>query len=101
MMQHNGFLRLQKLVEARGLQKSRTMSVTREQPLRGAEAWSAALVLSARMTRWGTRSRGTGKRCPVPESAGRTDSGDGRGISRVTIWTGPPEVLGPWVVVES
>ena len=100
-MQHNGFWQPQILSEARGRHQSRPMLITSDQHLRDAEAWSAVLVLSVRMTRWETRSKGTEKRCHVLESAGTMDFADGHGISRATIWTGQPEVLGPWVVVES
>ena len=100
-MQLNGFCQLQKLTEARVCHTSQAMSVPADQHLHGAEALSVVLVLSVRMTPWETRRKGTEMRCHVPESVGRMDFAGGQEISKATIWTGPLEELGPWVVVES
>ena len=100
-MQHSGFWQPQIFREARGRHQSRPMLITSDQHLRDVEAWSAVLVLSVRMTRWGTRSNGTERQCHVPEAAARMDFAGGQGIFRAMIWTGQSEVLGLWVVVES
>ena len=100
-MQLNGFFQLQKLTEARVCHTSQVMSVPADQHLHGAEALSVVLVLNVRMTPWETRRKGTEKHCHVPESVGRMDFAGGQETSKATIWTGPLEALGPWVVVES
>ena len=100
-MQLNGSCQLQKLTEARVCHTSQAMSVPADQHLHGAEALSVVLVLSVRTTPWETKRKGPEKHCHVPESVGRMEFGGGQGISKATIWTGPLEALGPWVVAES
>ena len=100
-MQLNGFCQLQKLTEARVCRTSQAMSTPADQHLHGAEALSVVSVLNVRMTPWETRRKGTERRCHVPESAGRMDFAGEQGTSKATIWTGPLEALGPWVVAES
>ena len=95
-MQRRGFWRPPTWVEAPVWQKSRGMSLSPDQHLRGVRVWSVALEPNVRMMRWGTRHRGTETRCHVREPAGMTERGVVSGISRATIWIGRLGVLGPW-----
>ena len=95
-MQRRGFWRPPTWMEAPVWQKSRGMSLSPDQHLRGVRVWSVALEPSVRMTRLETRHRGTETLCHVRDPAGMTELGVVSGISRATIWIGRLGVLGPW-----